>query len=383
MVKSIKCKLSNGDRVKIDLSFYPTYKKYNWYTNDREYVVTKIMKHGKRCTIYLAHLVMDFDPKIDKNLVVDHKFQIVKDNRKKKLRIVTRSINGKNRKKTTSNTNILGIHFHETKQCYVVSYTINNIHETESFYFGKKKTRQNAYKEAYDFNNHIRTTDPSYREAYCLDDDVSSSGSSIDESDYERKITTPILKRTNTSGYNNIRDQSIYKRWVVDFHNENGKPVRTYFTYIPRSKDTKEEAFEKALRFRDKMSIYNPKYKTKSVSYKDMDEYDGTDTNNDEEDRLSIKSYGNTNIENINESDSDTISMDEEEIQKEIEISINQGSLNSIHDGVYLDLETNSYTVSYIKNGMLEQEYFYFGTGHKNEWWAAKLLAENFNDLKR
>lgn len=107
MVKSIKCKVhKNGTTTKIDLSFYPIYKQYKWHLNSKGYVVANINKNGKRKTIFLHHMVMNFKYSKKHNLVVDHKYHNLLDNREKKLRIVSISINNKNRNKIYSNTNI-------------------------------------------------------------------------------------------------------------------------------------------------------------------------------------------------------------------------------------------------------------------------------------
>lgn len=372
MIKSIKCRVSKcGKRTKIDVNFYSIYKKYKWWLNSNGYVITKFQENKKQHCIYLAHMVMNFNYDKDQDLMVDHKYHDKLDNRKKKLRIVSRSINCKNLEKTKNNTGVIGIHLDEKNNRYVVNYTINYISQKEFFSFSNLNQKE-AFQKANNFINYIKSTDPEYIIALCFNENESSSGISINESEYEGRIDNGLFKN-NTSGYNNIYDNHQQNRWVVIFYNENGEIDHKGFSYGIKSKWNKEESLIESLNFQKSMEKYHPKMKKRH-------NYEENDQNSNEE--FSIESYDDKKFKQGNETDSGTISMDEEEIQKEIENSINQEPLISIHDGIYLDLEKNRYIVSYIENGFTEQESFYFGSDHKYEWWAAKGNAENFKYLK-
>lgn len=379
MPKSIKCLLQdNQTRVIIDLDFYPTYCKYTWYFNNNGYVETKIWKNGKRYHLLLSHLVMDFDPSIDRNLVVDHKYHNTFDNRKKKLRIVTRSINNKNRIKCNSNTGIPGIHLRMERKCYSVNYSIDGIQKYKEFRFtdASGKNQQEALSESTLYLDNIKETDKSYREAFCLDEDESSSCSSINEEDYQFRINYERVIRTkNTSGYKHIYKKLSHKAWMLNYYDKYGAQKYKYLPY------DNEESLDILVKLRDKHEKYRPK-----IVKKPMKRNLRIKNSKSEEDIMSISSKESNSFES-NEgaddasSDSTTISMDQDEIDKEILKSENAPPEQSIHQGVGLDLKNSLYFVTYYEDGYFKVDKFPFQM-EKNNWWEIKLRAEKFKDDK-
>lgn len=327
VLKSINCLLANGKTTKIDIGFYNEFKKYNWYM-DKGYVRTTIIKNGKKEKIFLHHLVLGFDPKTNKDKVVDHKYGNKSDNRFKKVRIVNRSINSTNRKPAKTNTGFPYIHFNYENNAYQVSYLENyTVSTSKGFCIDNTKPDDdvNAFFEAFEFNENIRTNTPIYRKAFNLDDNCSSSGDSIDEIDYENRINIDRLWTTNNSKYYNIFDRIEGSYWRVKYYDEMGKPHEKGFYYKPKSSDTKDEALIKGRSFQKEYDIFSPKNKNKIIlSSKEMiinlndEEGDMTQSYEDLKTDISLQE-GMDIIETKNilsESDSDTIIMSEDEIKE-------------------------------------------------------------------
>lgn len=270
VVKSINCLISDGTTVKIDLSFYKEFKKYNWYCDNKGYIVTNIKVNGKQQKLLLHHYVLNFkyDPNID--LVADHKFGIKRDNRLKKLRLVKYRINALNRRGQNSNTGFQNIHCHYSKNCsyYRVFFlNIYKIHDSKWFPFIEGENDVDAFQKAFEFFEDIKNTIPHYIEAFPNPDDDSSSDESIEELDFEDKINPNLLNTNNTSKLLNIRDSVDGSYWQIKYYNKNGNLTSKIFKYFPKSDDTKDEALEKALLFQKKYEKYHPKKKETTTTY--------------------------------------------------------------------------------------------------------------------
>jgi hypothetical protein len=377
-VKSIKCLMQDMQtRIKIDLSFYPIYRQYTWFLDNRGYVRTSITKNGKKTFLYLAHLVLKFDTSIDRKLICDHKNRNPLDNRAKNLRIVNHEIQSKN-VTCRSNTNVLGIHLDKENKCYMVGYTINNIPDNKAFYFGVKKNKYqyDAWLEAKELNTYIRTTEPSYRLAACLDDVVSSDGESINEEVYLNKPNFERLSQANTSEHKHI---SLHRKiWVLRYFDEyGGEEKRIGFSFGPRSRKDKESALKEAVEFKSKFEKYRPKKgctrSEKTVNTKKDLISSSEDTSNE--------SGENSNMEEDDcSSNSDTITMSEAEIEDELVKIKNSAPVPSIYKGVDLDIEHNRYIVTYF-DGYTHIRYCGFGLNEKyDHWMVARVVAENFKD---
>jgi hypothetical protein len=370
-------------RIKIDIGFYPIYKQYTWHLNNYGYVVTSITKNGKKTTLCLAHLVMGFDPSIDRKLTCDHKNKNPFDNREKNLRIVDREIQNKNRT-CTSNTGVLGIHLDKKNKYYVVYYTINNIHDRKFFYFSVKsnKYQYDAWLEAKEFNTYIRTTESSYRISACLDDKVSSDGESVDEEVYLNKPNLERLRKTNTSEHKYISMDKTNKRWVLTYFDEYGEKNIKPFSFGPRSGNDQKTALDKIVKFKAKFEKYRPE---KGFSKYDKciktNNYLTSSSSSETNDNKSNDSDENSNMEEIDRSsNSDTLTMSEDEIEEELVKIKNSTPVQSIYKGVDLDLTRNRYFVTYF-DGYIHVRYFSFGPNEKyDHWMAARVNAEEFKD---
>lgn len=135
-----------------DLEDYDKIKDYCWYINPYGYVTTLDRNANKR--IQMHRLIMDV---ADENLEVDHKYgsNTKNDNRKYNLRIATRSQNGMNKEKMTTNTSgVVGVGWHKARDMWRAYIKINgkSLHlgnftnfedavqcrkEAEEKYFGK------------------------------------------------------------------------------------------------------------------------------------------------------------------------------------------------------------------------------------------------------
>jgi len=95
----------------------------------------------------------------------------------------------------------------------------------------------------------------------------------------------------------------------------------------------------------------------------------------------SNESGENSNMEESTcSSNSDTISMSEDEIENELLKIKNSAPVPSIYKGVDLDIEHNKYTVTYF-DGYTHIRYFSFGPNERyDHWMAARVNAENFKD---
>ena len=270
VLKSINCLLADGTTCKIDIKFYPIFKKYNWYRDNYGYIVTHVKINGKYTILKLHHLVMDFkyDPLID--LEVDHKYGDKSDNRKKKLRIVKKSTNLLNNSGYANNTGFERIHCHHDDDrksyYYHVSYrNINKLPEDEYFRYIPGKNEEDAFLKAFEFYEYTLTL-PHYVEARPNPDDESSSGENVHETNYENSGNLKRLRPDNTSTEKNIYNDKENSRWVVKYHNEKGIRTTKPFYYKPKSNDTKEESFLKAIKFRDEHPIIRKKHNKKPVN---------------------------------------------------------------------------------------------------------------------
>jgi len=255
VLKSIDCLLSDGTTCKIDIGFYLEFKKHNWCINNYGYIYTRVPINGQQQTLLLHHLVMDFkyDPNID--LMIDHKYGNKRDARKKKLREVSRSTNNLNNSGYDTNTGFSRIHcihdYKNNRYYYQVSYiNINKLPDNRRFRYIPGENEEDAFLKAFEFYEYTLTL-PHYVEARPNPDDESSSGESIFEPNYEFSVNIKRLRPNNTSKEENIRNNEENSRWVVYYYNTQGNRTSQQFLYKPRSTDTKEEAFLKAIKFRD------------------------------------------------------------------------------------------------------------------------------------
>jgi hypothetical protein len=264
VLKSINCLLVDGTTTKIDIGFYIQFKKFNWRCDKDGYVITCSMKNRITKRLKLHHYVLNFkyDSKID--LVVDHKYGNKKDNRLKKVRIVSNRINSLNRKDCGTDTGFPNIYCYGHKNFYRVRYIdINKFPVSRNFPYIEGENEEDIFLQAFEFFENIKQSIPHYREAFLLDDDVSSSGESIDEIDYEYRINN-VLCTFNTSGYENLKDRVEHNSWIVNYYDKEGIKRQKSFPYKPKSKDTKDEARTKALLFQKQYDQYHPKKKKKS-----------------------------------------------------------------------------------------------------------------------
>jgi hypothetical protein len=304
VLKSINCLLADGTTTKIDIGFYHIFKKYNWNCSNHGYIATTVKINGKKTNLFLHHLVLNFkyDPNID--LVADHKFGNISDNRSKKLRTVSHFINSLNKRREDSNTGYPHIYYDENNSRYRVQYTnMFKSRDYENFPFIEGENEVEKFFEAFEFFENIKQTLPHYREAFCLDDNCSSSGESVDEVDYKHRVNIDRLNHNNTSEYKNISDEKTRSCWKVYYCNEEGKRTSKVFRYKPKSNDTKEEAFLKAIKFRDEHN------NNRSITKKKT-------TNNTTESYCERMDIDIQRKLNESGSDSETISMSYEEIRE-------------------------------------------------------------------
>jgi hypothetical protein len=261
VVKSINCLLADGTTCKIDIGFYHEFKKHNWCCDSNGYIVTNVKINGKRNILYLHHLVLNFKYDHNIDIMVDHKYGYRSDNRSKKLRKVSRSINALNNFGRNTNTGFSRIHCvcYDNRYGYIVTYmNINKLSDQEWFGYIPGENEEDVFLKAFEFYEYTLTL-PHYVKARPNHDDDSSSGESVDEINYEHRINIDRLRPTNTSKYNNINDWVDDSYWLVRFYNENGKRRNKSFYYKPKSMDTKDEALIKALLFQKKYDAYHPK----------------------------------------------------------------------------------------------------------------------------
>jgi len=270
VLKSINCLLVDGTTCKIDIKFYPEFKKHNWCIDSHGYIVTNVPINGKRQILLLHHLVMNFkyDPNID--LVIDHKYGDKRDARKKKLREVSRSTNNLNNLGYDNNTGFERIHCHhddeKRKYYYQVSYMkINKLRDNKNFHYIPGENEEAAFLKAFEFYEYTLTL-PHYVEARPNPDDESSSGESIYEPNYENSVNLKRLNTNNTSKENNISNDGKNFRWMVCYRNDKGIRTSKPFPYNPKSSDTKEEALKKAIKFRDEHKNNRKKYNKKTTN---------------------------------------------------------------------------------------------------------------------
>lgn len=263
VVKSINCLISDGTTIKIDITFYQEFKKYNWCCDSKGYIVT----HVKQKTLYLHHYVLNFkyDPNID--LVADHKYGNLRDYRLKKLRLVSHSINSLNQRGRHNNTGFSNIHCSYSKihyeNYYSVSYlNIDKIYAVERFYYIEGVNEEDIFLEAFNFFEDIKNTIPHYKEAFPDPREDSSSDESVEELNYEYRINPGRLHINNTSNFDNISDNG--SSWRVSYYNKKGIRTSKSFPYFPKSTDTKDEALTKGLLLQKKKEKYHPKKKGKT-----------------------------------------------------------------------------------------------------------------------
>jgi len=364
------------ERTKIDISFYPTYKKHKWNLS-HGYVCTNIK--GKR--VYLAHMVKNFNPAANRRITMDHRNRDRRDNRDKNLKeadITTQSIN---RSVSAHSTPVRGICI--TGTSYVVNYSINNIKYEKCFSFGSqsKDYRYEAWVKSKKFNMDVRTTLPSYRIASGLDDDDSSHGSSIDEENYEHRIDDERVNINSTSKRNHISKCGKY--WIVRYYDEYGGKAKHRCFSLGSDEN---ESLLKAITFRDLYEKYRPPPK-KTGPKKAIPKIVPRDDN---ESIMSCESIGDQYGENSNNnesddcsSNSDTVSMSEDEIERELKKIKNAVPTESIIHEVSLELVWSAYIVTYSEDGFIRIKVFMFGeNGNYQEWWQAKFDAEKFKESK-
>jgi len=101
--------LPHNKQVFIDDEDYQKISSYKWHTHTGGYAVTKI----KNKSFYMHRLIMN----AQKGIEIDHINSNKLDNQKKNLRIVSRSINMRNRfGHKDSSSQLLGVSFKKDKQ---------------------------------------------------------------------------------------------------------------------------------------------------------------------------------------------------------------------------------------------------------------------------
>lgn len=96
-----------GEPFYFDLEDYELIKNYCWHLDKNGYVVCKRKK-----LIFMHRLVTDAPD----DMIVDHIYHKVNDNRKKNLRICTHSDNQKNRKISNSSSGMCGVYWYSKQQ---------------------------------------------------------------------------------------------------------------------------------------------------------------------------------------------------------------------------------------------------------------------------
>ena len=104
---------SNGKEFWFDLEDYEKIKDYCWCFNSDGYVVSKILKDGKRQKVSLHRIVTNCPINLMPDHIHGHKTR--HDNRKSNLRICTNRENTRNKRIQRNNTSgITGVHFDNT-----------------------------------------------------------------------------------------------------------------------------------------------------------------------------------------------------------------------------------------------------------------------------
>lgn len=141
-------KTKNGYWFEIDDEDYPLVSKFNWYVIKRRkrmsYVVTHVLKDGKRTFQSLHRLVM----KADKGTQLDHANRNGLDNRKLNLRFCTHSQNQANKTKYTNNTSgYKGVYWNKYHRKFEAQIRVNKI-KIHLGYFNTTKQAAEIYNEA-------------------------------------------------------------------------------------------------------------------------------------------------------------------------------------------------------------------------------------------
>ena len=160
-------KLNDGYETIIDIDDFDRVNKYKWRVDKNGYVFTfnmnnKIMK--------LSNFIMNHTPTSE--LTVDHINRERRDNRKKNLRIVNKSIQSINQnisKKNTSGTK--GIYYSKCSKCWVAECYENGKKKQKVFYV-KKYGYDNAKELAKNYRRYMERTIEIYKEALCISDDL-------------------------------------------------------------------------------------------------------------------------------------------------------------------------------------------------------------------
>lgn len=118
--------LTKGKSAIIDSEDYKRISRFHWCistSSKYEYAIRNVYKNGKRIAIVRMHRVIFNVPD---GLMVDHINGNTLDNRKKNLRIATRSENMWNRRKTKLNkTGYKGVRMKEKSKKYEATIAVN------------------------------------------------------------------------------------------------------------------------------------------------------------------------------------------------------------------------------------------------------------------
>lgn len=141
----MKLKLVSGEFTLIDKEDYLKVSKFKWFLDKSNGYVRRNYK-----SIYLHRFLLN----PEKNLVVDHINGNTLDNRRKNLRAVSRSENGRNKKLNSNNTSgYQGVYFHKKTKKWKAAISIN----AKSVHIGLFFTKEEAY-EAYrkEYNKYFK-----------------------------------------------------------------------------------------------------------------------------------------------------------------------------------------------------------------------------------
>lgn len=118
--------------------------KYKKWRYSHGHVVTGLPSKGTQKD--LSHVILDFDPKENPNLVVDHISGDANDNRKKNLRICTQGENVLNKSFTSNNTSgFIGVSYRADRNRFDPEIRINDIR----CHLGYTKTLEEAVYKRY------------------------------------------------------------------------------------------------------------------------------------------------------------------------------------------------------------------------------------------
>ena len=120
----------------IDLIDFNKIKDYAWRYGTWGHICTTVIEKGKRKSVILHRLLMDFP-----NKIIDHKDRNPLNNRRSNLRLVTQKENQQNFSKSSRNTSgHIGVHKNKYKTKWVARIFSNN----QSYHLGEFENKEEA-----------------------------------------------------------------------------------------------------------------------------------------------------------------------------------------------------------------------------------------------